>query len=240
MSTLLVLGSKPQPRLPRPGGFDALACANASGRSAARYGLGSAELTAMSAILTSGHKEANHLALEALRGLRTGSLHFYPRHAPKGSPLRRAVHHARNFRMKPWYFRRTLRACGYQWDQFCNPGLDHCLRLFAELSGNDPEVIAQMQLKQPSTGMLSLAAGIELGRWSRFVLAGFSFEITHDYAQNPLVGERGALSRHADTDVALLRAMGRRVAGLCTTEPIVHERTGLPLLPESSLLPADG
>jgi hypothetical protein len=239
LSTLLVLGSKPQPRLPRPGEFDALACANASGRSALRYGLGPAELTAMSAILTSGHKEANRLALKALDGLRTRSLHFYPRHTPKGSPLRRAIVHARSFRMKPWYFRRTLRACGYQWEEFCDPGLDHHMRLFATLCGSDPDVIAQMERKQPSTGMLSLAVGIELGRWSRFILAGFSFEITHDYAENPLARARGAVSRHADTDVALLRGMARHVGGLFTTEPVVHERTGLPLLPADAILPPD-
>ncbi|MEZ5860807.1 MAG: hypothetical protein R3D28_17830 [Geminicoccaceae bacterium] len=73
MSTLLILGSKPEPALPPPGLIDAVACANASGRSAVQHGLPDPVLTVMSAVLTSGHKAANDLALEALRGLRTGS-----------------------------------------------------------------------------------------------------------------------------------------------------------------------
>ena len=39
MTTLLVLGSKPDPVLPPREAFDAVACANASGHSARRYGL---------------------------------------------------------------------------------------------------------------------------------------------------------------------------------------------------------
>ena len=67
MNTLLVLGSKPEPMLPPPGSFDDVACANASGNTAARYGLGSVGLTVISAILTSETKPANRQAMQAMQ-----------------------------------------------------------------------------------------------------------------------------------------------------------------------------
>ena len=39
MNTLLILGSKPEPELPPVASYNAVACANGSGYSAARYGL---------------------------------------------------------------------------------------------------------------------------------------------------------------------------------------------------------
>src|SRR5690349_4731474 len=130
MTTLLILGSKPEPVLPPPGSFDDVACANASGNSAARFGLGSARFTVISAILTSESKPANQQALEAMRGLRTEMLYFYPRRPPEGSALRRLVGHAKGYRNKAWYVRRTLRSYGYRWDEFHDPGLPYLTGIF--------------------------------------------------------------------------------------------------------------
>ena len=118
MTTLLVLGSKPEPVLPPGSSIDEVACANASGSSAAKHGLPQPSLTVMSAILTSGKKAPNRLALEALKGLRTGTLYFYPRPRPKGGALRRIVGHLRNWRTGPVYFRRELRRLGFRFDRF--------------------------------------------------------------------------------------------------------------------------
>jgi hypothetical protein len=73
--------------VPPRSSFDDLACANASGRSAARLGLPAPRYTVMSAILTSGRSPANDLALGALQELRTEILHFYPR-PPRPRPAR--------------------------------------------------------------------------------------------------------------------------------------------------------
>jgi hypothetical protein len=231
MTTLLVLGSKPEPMLPPPGSFDDVACANASGNSAARYGLGTPRLTVISAILTSDRKPANQQALEAMRGLHTKALYFYPRRPPGGNPLRQLVAHAKGYRNKAWYVRRTLRSYDYRWNQFVNPGLPYIADLFRSLSDGNADIAALMARKQPSTGLLALALGIALGGYSRYILTGFSFEITHAYAHNPLVGERGAVSRHAETDIALLSYLARKLGTIYTTEPIVHQRTEVPLLP---------
>ena len=230
MKTLLVLGSKPEPMLPLPGSFDDIACANASGKSAARYGLGSARLTVISAILTSASKPANRQALQAMRGLSTDTLFFSPRRPPEGNALRRMVAHVKGYRNKPWFVRHTLRSYDYRWNEFRNPGLPYVVSLFRSLSDGDAEIGALMARKQPSTGLLALALGIALGDYGRFILAGFSFEITHAYAHNPLVGERGAISRHADTDIGLLGYLARKLGTIYTTEPIVQQRTGVPLL----------
>jgi hypothetical protein len=231
MATLLILGSKPGPVLPAQGGFDALACANASGRSAARLGLPPPLFTVVSAIVTSGKQAPNRLALEALAGLCTGTLYFYPRPVRGRGLLGRGFNFLRSFRTSAPYFRSRLRSLPYRFARFENPGLERYHAMLAELCDHAPELEAKMRAKQPSSGMLALAIGIAWHDFQRFVLSGFSFEITHAYADNPLIAERGsASSKHADTDVALLRHLSNRFGTIYTTEPAVHQRAGVPLL----------
>jgi hypothetical protein len=238
MATLLILGSKPEPVLPADG-FDALACANASGRSALRHNLPVPSFTVISAILTSGKQAPNRLALEALAGLRTRTLYFYPRPAHGRGALRRAVIGLRSFRTSAFYFERKLRSLPYRFDRFENPGLDHYHAMLAELCDHEPALVAQMRAKQPSSGVLALAVGIAWHDFQRYVLSGFSFEITHAYAANPLIAERGsAASKHAETDVALLRHLSKKFGNIYTTEPAVHQRAGIPLLGDGGA-PAD-
>lgn len=230
MSTLLILGSKPDPVLPPRASYDHLACANASGRSAARHGLPDPTFTVMSAILTSGRSAPNDLALQALRGLHTETLYFYPRPAHRGSLLRRAMHDMKSIRMRPLYFKWQVRAAGYRFDRVVERSLEAYNELVLGLCDRDPTVAAQIALKQPSTGLMALCLGLAAGRWQRFVLSGFSFEITHAYAANPLIDERGtSRSKHAETDVLLLRHLVKRHGSIYTTEPVVH-RVGVPLL----------
>jgi hypothetical protein len=232
MTTLLVLGSKPEPVLPPAGTFEELACANASGHSAARLGLPAPCFTAMSALVFSGRKPANDLALQALRGLRTGILYIYPRSSPTNGVVAQMLRQIKGFRTSSWYMLRTLRSLDYRWDEVRDPGLDSYFELFKTLCGGDPKVLAQIERKRPSTGMLCLALGLVSRRYSRVVLSGFSFEITHAYANNPLIAERGAASRHADSDIEFASCVARRHGRVFTTESIVHRRTGVPMLPE--------
>jgi hypothetical protein len=233
VTTLLVLGSKPDPVLPPKSGFGALACANASGRSAARHGLATPRFTVISAILTSGKQAPNRLALEALAGLRTDTLYFYPRPVRGKGPLLRAWNRLRSFRTSSRYFQRRLRSLPYTFDRFEDPGLERYHAMLAGLCDRDPGLVAQMRAKQPSSGMLALAIGIAWHDFERYVLSGFSFEITHAYADNPLIAERGsAASQHADTDVALLSYLSKKFQNIYTTEPAVHRRAGVPFLPD--------
>jgi hypothetical protein len=235
VTTLLVLGSKPDPILPGQGAFDAVACANASGRSAARQRLPAPLFTVISAILTSGKQAPNRLALEALAGLRTGTLYFYPRPVRGKGPLARAWSRLRSFRTSAGYFKRTLRSLPYGFDRFENPGLERYHAMLAALCDDDPALVAQIRVKQPSSGMLALAIGIAWHDFERYVLSGFSFEITHAYADNPLIAERGsAASAHADTDVALLGHLSKKFQNIYTTEPVAHRRAGVPLLPDGA------
>jgi hypothetical protein len=237
MRTLLVLGSKPDPVLPPSDGFDALACANASGRSAARHDLPPPLFTVISAIVTSGKQAPNRLALEALAGLGTRTLYFYPRPARGRGLLGRGFHALRSFRTSALYFRSRLRSLPYSFDRFENPGLERYHAMLAELCDQGPELVARIRAKQPSSGMLALAIGIAWHDFERVVLSGFSFEITHAYADNPLVAERGsASSRHAETDILLLHHLSRRFGTIYTTEPAVNQRAGIPLLRDA---PAD-
>ena len=212
MSTLLILGSKPDPVLPPRDGFDALACANASGRSAAGHDMPTPLFTVISALVTSGKQAPNRLALEALVGLRTQTLYFYPRPARGRGPLGRAFHALRSFQTSALYFRSRVRSLPYRFERFD--------AMLAELCNHEPELMARMRAKQPSSGMLALAIGLGWFDFERHVLSGFSFEITHAYADNPLIAERGsASSKHAETDIELLRHLSRRFGTLYTTEP---------------------
>ncbi len=230
MKTLLVLGSKPDPVLPPHAEIDALACANASGRSAAMQGLPRPIFTVMSAILTSGI-ESGRQSIAALAGLETGTLWYYARPKPSGSFWRRWRKRREERAMRPDVLRARLAEVGYRFDAFEVLGNEDWRALVIRTAGDDEVVRAAVARKQPSTGVAAIALGLDLGRWSRVCLAGFSFELTHAYADNPEIGERGTnMSKHADTDIAALRAMVRQHPGLCTSEPIVHERTGIPLL----------
>ncbi len=238
MTTLLVLGSKPDPIIPAAEEFDGVACANGSGHSAHRHGLPTPRFTVMSAILTSGGRPANRLALEAMRGLRTGTLYLYPRPRLGGSLGRRLHGHLTRYRIMPWYVRRRLKALDYRYEDFRGPGLRYYLDLLRTVCNADPEIMRVVESKRPSTGIIALALGLGEYRYARCILAGFSFEITHAYAHNPRIAERGTASRHADTDIAVLSHLARRTGAIFTTEPAVHERAAVPLLRERALSPA--
>jgi hypothetical protein len=235
MRSLLVLGSKPGPVLPPRGSFGALACANASGRSAAGHGLPPPLFTVISAIVTSGKQAPNRLALQALVGLSTRTLYFYPRPGRGSGMLDRGLHALRSFRTSAPYFRSRLRALPYGFERFENPGLERYHAMLTELCDREPELVAKMRAKQPSSGLLALAIGIAWYEFEDYLLSGFSFEITHAYAANPLIAERGSAgSKHADTDIALLRHLSKKFQNIYTTEPAVNQRAGVPLLHEGN------
>lgn len=227
MTTLLVLGSKPDPALPERSAIDAVACANASGRSAAERGLPAPVLTAMSAVLTSGQASGRH-SLRALRGLRTELLHLLPRHERGGGAAQRLWRRARHFRMEPAWFRARLRAAGYRWERFETQPLAAYHELVLRLCDDAGALRAQFAHKHPSTGVFAVALALADGRFDRVIVAGMSFELTHAYGANPEIAERGtAASKHADTDVMVLARLAHR-GDLFTTEPIVAERAGVP------------
>lgn len=229
---LLVLGSKPEPRLPERAQITAVACANASGRSAAQLGLPEPVFTVVSALLLSGRESDRH-NLRALQGLRTGTLYLLPRPDRGGGALQRLWRRARNLRMEPAWCRLALHSAGYRWQRFSVRPMADYYALMLRLCGDDPGIRAQIAHKHPSTGALAVALALAEGGAERVVIAGMSFELTHAHGVNPEIALRGtAVSKHADTDVMVLSHLARR-GDLFTSEPIVAERTGIPLLRSS-------
>jgi hypothetical protein len=232
MPALLVLGSKPDPIVPVAGAFDALGCANASGRTGRTLGLEDPTYTVLSSVVASGKNASNRLALAALRGLFTERLYVYPRPPYPHSLAKRLRHFGQVLRTKPLPLRLVLRRAGYRYGQIAFPPLSSLFERIRTLCGDAPEVEAAMREKAPSTGLMALAMGLADRRWDRVIASGFSFEVTHGYAANPDIEARGsAASAHADTDITILRHLAKCDDRLATTEPIVHERTGLALLP---------
>ncbi|HET6468621.1 MAG TPA: hypothetical protein VFG43_09615 [Geminicoccaceae bacterium] len=233
MPTLLVLGAKPDPALPWAGGFDAVACANASVYSAARLGLPVPVFTVMTALLTDG-SEAGRRRIEALAGLRTERLIYYPRPVKGRTPFRRLLHRLKMLRMRAAVLKRELARVGFRWESFEERPNEHYRALICQLCGDAPEVGAQLARKQASSGVVAAAVGLADGSWDRLILAGFNFELTQAFGEDPNIRARGAVqSLHRDTDVLVLHHLARRCP-LVTTEPAVHAAAGVPLVPSDS------
>jgi hypothetical protein len=228
-ATILVLGSKPDPLLPPAGAYAALACANASGFSARANGLVDPLFTVVSAVLGSGNRSDRH-SLAAMRGLRAGRLYFLPRPLPPGA-WPRLRYRLRHWRLQAPWVRHLLRRHGLAFDRLEQRPTEAYDGLLLELAGGGPELTRLMALKRPSTGLVALALGLTEAGFGHAILAGFDFTLSHAYGHNPLIDQRGhVLSKHADTDVALLAAIQRRRGCLWTSEPAVAARTGIPLL----------
>jgi hypothetical protein len=228
-STILVLGSKPRPALPPAGAYAAVACANASGFSARAHGLRLPAFTVVSAVLGSGNASDNH-SLAALRGLQAGQVYFLPRPLPAGA-WRQLRFQLRHWRLQAPWVRHLLRRHGLVFDRFEQRPTDAYDRLLLELAGGDPAVAGLMAQKRPSTGLVAVALGLTEAGFSHAILAGFDFTLAHAYGHNPLIDQRGqTLSKHADTDIAILAAILARRGCLWTSEPAVAARTGIPLL----------
>ncbi len=226
MTTLLVLGAKPDPALPPPGSFDAVACANASGWSAARAGLAKPAYTVMTAQLTDG-SDAGRMRLDSLAGLSTGDLVYYPR-PHQGW---RALLKPKLRRMRAPVLQRELSKRGYRWDRFVEHPTDWYLAEMRKLCGDAADVAAQLTAKLPSSGMVAVAMGLIDGRWRRIVLAGFSFELTQAFGVDPEIARRGtSASAHRDTDVLILQRLVERGLPVVTTEATVHAAAGVPVL----------
>lgn len=229
--TILVLGSKPEPSLPPPGAYAAVACANASGFSARAHGLPAPAFTVVSAVLGSGKASDRH-SLAAMRGLAAGTLYFLPRPLPEGGAWRRLRFRLRHWRLQAPWVRLVLRRHGLRWERFVARPTEAYDGLLLALCGDAPDVAALMAAKRPSTGMVALALGLGEAGFDHAILAGFDFTLSHAYGHNPLIDERGqSLSKHAATDIGILRAIQACRGGLWTSEPAVAAATGIPLLP---------
>jgi hypothetical protein len=230
MPTLLVLGSKPDPVLPPATAFNDVACANASGYSADRHGLPVPVLTAISAVVTSGIGSGEQ-SLRALHGLRTGELYRVPQFDKPRKLKKRIKNLPVTIKASPACFRFRLRQAGYRWDTFVNRDAAFYQQLIGTLCRQDPHIMALIAEKKPSTGVITLMIGMSLGGYDRFVMSGFNFELTHAYADNPEIRERGTtLSRHTPTDVQVLRRLSGIHGTIFTTESAVYEQAGIPLL----------
>jgi hypothetical protein len=233
MSGLLVLGSKPDPALPPRSAFGAVACANASGYSAAINNLPTPQFTVMSAILPA--VASGRQSLRVLAGLRTDTLYFFPRPPSPRSRLKQLTNILSGLRMRPFYLRRVLRQLGYQYGRFVDPSHAFYDGLIKDLCDHDQAVLAQIERKQPSTGATALALGLSGEPFDRYIISGFSFELTHAYADNPEIAQRKSkMSRHAETDIAVMGYLAQKFGNIFTTEQTVHQRTGMPLLPATS------
>lgn len=239
MATLLILGAKPDPVLPPTSTWDDLACANASGYSAAQHGLPDPVFTAITAMLTVG-SGAGQQSMQAMHGLHTGTLYFLHSTSRKTSlrqsrPVKFLRALPRAARVTPAYFRWAMSRAGYRWDDFVATEVDDYVRATRKWCQADEKLFAQAASKRPSTGLTALLIGLSLNRYDRFILSGFSFELTHAYAKHPGIHQRGTReSRHMPTDIRFIQCLSSSLGNLFTTEPTVNQLTGVPLLDQGS------
>ena len=234
MRTLLILGSKPDPCIPPASSYDDVACSNASGFSADRHGMPVPAFTVMTSFLTSGIASGKQ-SLRVISGLRTRTVYLIPRQEKSRSFTKFVKKIKRlpvTIKMTPLFFRWKLRQAGFGWDKFVSRNLDYYFGMIEELCRHDRQITAQIAVKKPSTGLMALVIGMSQGTYDRYILSGFSFELTHAYGENPEIRERGGVSSvHANTDILLLQRLAAVHGNIYTTEPKVHELAGIPLLP---------
>ena len=134
--------------------------------------------------------------------------------------------------MQPFHLKWMLRAVSYRYDEFVSRPHAYYADLIKTLCDRHAVILEQIAHKQPSTGIVALAIGLDEYPRERYILSGFSFERTHAYGRNPDIDERGTeVSAHAPTDIAVLRYLAKKLDNVYTTEPTVYENTGVPLLP---------
>ena len=184
----------------------------------------------MSAVLTSGVASGRH-SLQAVSGLDTGRLYFLPRPPHKLTIVKRLRHPVRTYRITARCLRGTLRSVGYRYDEFVELGWHDYYSVIEELCRDKPEILDLIGQKHPSSGVAAVVLGLARERYERLIISGFSFELTHAHGHNPDIDERMTVtSKHAATDIAVLRHLHETWGNVYTTEPVVNERAGIPLL----------
>ncbi|QLH38203.1 MAG: hypothetical protein HWD60_03440 [Defluviicoccus sp.] len=236
MATLLVLGSKPSPCLPRARDFDALACANASVASAAQLRLPAPELTAMSAFITNG-SELGRRQLLALHGLSTRTVIYVPHRVRGRTMVKRLAKRLQAWRQHPLVLKWSLHRAGFRYEAFRYYDPGYYRQLAIDLADADEALRRQIEVKSPSTGVIALLLGLADGRFDRFILSGFSFERTQAFAGDGAQPcdakgrEVNGSSPHTRTDLALLRRLHQKRGCVFTTEAQAADRALLPLIP---------
>lgn len=230
MRNLLVLGSKPDPVLPAICDIDQVACANASGFSAKKHGLPDPVYTVLSAVVVAGKDEANRLALSAMQGLRTETLFVYRPPRFKKKLLKRLYFTSVDTLLGKQIVQRRLSKAGFSAREIVFPDATFYTDVIKRLCGVDPSIEAAFSTKTASTGVVAILLGLANQTFDNVIVSGFSFQITHAYANNPLIQKRGTTaSKHSDTDITLLQRLGAATGRLYTTEPVVNERCGIPI-----------
>jgi hypothetical protein len=97
--------------------------------------------------------------------------------------------------------------------------------------GDDPDVLALMARKPLSTGVLALSLGVADERYDRYIVSGFSFEITPITLRIPWSPSAAAPPAVRTLTSRCCAALLARHQHIFTTEPVVHERAGVPRLP---------
>ena len=171
------------------------------------------------------------VALKAMAGLATETLYVCGREVYRRSPWKRLLNWRVAWESRPAALVQRLRAVDYRYQRMVIRPVSDYLAMVMALTHQDAAIARMMAEKAPSTGVLAAVQGLAEFGYDQVILSGFSFEITHAYANNPVIGERGTTaSKHADTDIAVLAAIAGATGRLGTTETIVAERAGLPLL----------
>lgn len=223
--------------------FQDIACANASGYSAAQYGLPTPEYTVMTSLLASGIASGKQ-SIQALTGLQTKTLYFLRRRPHPRTPVSKLLYAMKFFsyckrsRRKAFYLKWKLGSVSYRYDRFENLAEHVYDGLVEQLCDYNPEIIRQLQKKRVSTGVIAVLLGMGWYGYDRYIISGFSFELTHAYGRSAEIDERGTqVSRHASTDIMVLRYLACKFGNLLTTEPVVHESAGVPMLADNSTGP---
>ena len=214
---------------------------NASGFSADKHDLSRPAFTVMTPIIAT-NIESGRQSLVALTGLSTGTIYFLrPRNGGKRgiSRLFQIIKSYREkpiWRTQPFYLKRKLQSISYHYKRLISFSPSFYDTLIEDLCDQSTTIVTQLRRNRPSSGVIALALAIDGGQYGRYIISGFNFELTHEYARNSDIIRRGRItSPHAETDVMVLQYLARKIGGIYTTEIAVNERANIPFLPDQFL-----
>lgn len=228
MSTLLLLGSKPNPVIPSKGSYDAVACANASGYSAKNYDLKSPVFTVIAASSLMSSNESAKKARKNLRGLSTNQVFIYPsKQEFNFLRLLRKLYRA-NLKSSYLEIKRhklftylILKTLGYKFKHYSYMSRQKYQSLFD---------IAPLKLNEynPSTGIVALMIGVKQFKFDTIIISGFSFETNHIYDEK--VDVIPVYNRHFEFDSLTIKSLYSKGVKIITTEKTVSEICDIPLI----------
>ncbi len=209
-NTLLILGGKPKPSIPPYKEYNDVACANASVYSASKYNIGVPVFTVLSSYFTAGDDGMSRKGMSKIEGLKSKKVFFLTVRNTEKSILKKMAKRIYMYKNSELYARYNLWRHNFDYDVFRS----RSRKWYREVINKCGEIDIKPSDKGPSSGIISLAIGVESEKYDRYILSGFSFEHKKEY------GGEEKYNPHKSYDVRFIKNISCYEKVLTTEEKV--------------------